>query len=143
MMIGLLALTTAALFAGAAIYVNIAEQPARLDLDPPAMLAQWQPSYARASIMQAGIAIISCALGVLAFFFSYDWRWLLGAALIIAPWPYTMFIIMPTNKVLKSTPPAQANEDTHNLVRQWGLLHAVRTLLGFAAVAAYLWALRG
>lgn len=142
MLTGLLALTTAALFAGAAIYVNIAEQPARLDLDPRAMLAQWQPSYARASIMQAALAVISCALGVLAFFFSYDWRWLLGAVLIIAPWPYTMFIIMPTNKVLKSTPPAQANEDTHNLVRQWGLLHAVRTLLGFAAVAAYLWALR-
>ena len=143
MLTGLLALTTAALFAGAAIYVNIAEQPARLDLDPRAMLAQWQPSYARASIMQAGLAIISCALGVLAFFFDYDWRWLLGAALIIAPWPYTMFIIMPTNKVLKSTLPEQANEDTHNLVRQWGLLHAVRTLLSFAAVAAYLWALRG
>ena len=143
MLIGLLALTTAALFAGAAIYVNIAEQPARLDLDPRAMLAQWQPSYARASIMQAGLAIISCALGLLAFFFDYDWRWLLGAALIIAPWPYTMFIIMPTNKVLKSMLPEQANEDTHNLVRQWGLLHAVRTLLGFAAVAAYLWALRG
>ena len=143
MLIGLLALTTAALFAGAAIYVNIAEQPARLDLDPRAMLAQWQPSYARASIMQAGLAIISCALGLLAFFFDYDWRWLLGAVLIIAPWPYTMFVIMPTNKVLKSTLPEQANEDTHNLVRQWGLLHAVRTLLGFAAVAAYLWALRG
>jgi hypothetical protein len=143
MLIGLLALTTAALFAGAAIYVNIAEQPARLDLDPRAMLAQWQPSYARASIMQAGLAIISCALGVLAFFFDYDWRWLLGAVLIIAPWPYTMFVIMPTNKVLKSTLPEQANEDTRNLVRQWGLLHAVRTLLGFAAVAAYLWALRG
>ena len=141
-MIGLLALTTAALFAGAAIYVNVAEQPARLDLDPQAMLAQWQPSYGRASIMQASLAIISCALGVLAFFFDYDWRWLLGAALIIAPWPYTMFIIMPTNKILKSTLPAQATEDTHNLVRQWGLLHAVRTLLGFAAVAAYLWALR-
>jgi hypothetical protein len=143
MLTGLLALTTAALFAGAAIYVNFVEQPARLNLDPPALLTQWQPSYARGAIMQATLAIVSCALGLLAFFFSYDWRWLVGAALIIAPWPYTMFIIMPTNKVLKSTLPAQAHEDTHNLVRQWGLLHAVRTLLGFAAVAAYLWALRG
>jgi hypothetical protein len=142
MLAGLLALATAALFAGASIYVNIAEQPARLVLGPSAMLAQWQSSYARASIMQAGLAIISCALGVVAFFLTYDWRSLLGAALIIAPWPYTMFIIMPTNKVLKSTPPAQANGDTHNLVRQWGLLHAVRALLGFAAVVVYLWALR-
>jgi hypothetical protein len=143
MLTGLLALTTAAIFAGAAIYVNIAEQPARLRLDPAALLAEWQPSYTRGAIMQASLAVISCVLGLLAFLFTYDWRWLLGAALILAPWPFTMFIIMPTNKVLKSMQPAQANENTHALVRQWGLLHAVRTLLGFCAVTAYLWALRG
>ena len=143
MLTGFLALTTGALFAGAAIYVSVVEQPARLDLESPAMLTQWQESYPRASIMQAGLAIISCALGILAFLFSYDWRWLLGAALVILPWPYTMFLIMPTNKILKSTVPAQATEDTHSLVRQWGLLHGVRTILGVGAVAAYLWALRG
>ena len=143
MFTGYLALTTAALFAGAAIYVSVVEQPARLDLDSSAMLKQWQESYPRASIMQAGLAILSCGLGLLAFMFSYDWRWLLGAALIILPWPYTMFLIMPTNKILKATAPAQATEDTHSMVRQWGLLHAVRTILGAAAVAAYLWALRG
>ena len=143
MFTGYLALTTAALFAGAAIYVSVVEQPARLDLDSSAMLKQWQESYPRASIMQAGLAILSCGLGLLAFMFSYDWRWLLGAALVILPWPYTMFLIMPTNKILKSTVPAQANEDTHSMVQQWGLLHAVRTILGVGAVAAYLWALRG
>jgi hypothetical protein len=143
MLIGLLALTTAALFAGAAFYITIAEQPARLNLDPPALLAEWQPSSARGAIMQASLALISCALGLLAFFFNYDWRWLLGAALIVAPWPYTIFIMMPTNKVLKSTLPSQATEDTHNMVRQWGLLHIMRTLLGALAVAAYLWALHG
>src|SRR3954468_1379547 len=142
MFAGLLALTTAALFAGAAIYVNVAEQPARLQLDPAALLAEWQPSYARGAIMQASLAVLSCALGLLAFILTYRWQWLVGAALIIAPWPYTMFIIMPTNKILKSTLPAQANQDTHNLVRQWGLLHALRSLLGVLAVIAYLWALR-
>ena len=58
-----------------------------------------------------------------AFFFTYDWRWLFGAALILAPWPYTMFIIMPTNKVLTSTPPEQATDETRGLVVQWGRLH--------------------
>ena len=138
---GELALATAALFAGAAFYVNFAEQPARLALDTRALLAEWQPSYARGAIMQASLAIISGTLGLLAFILTYDWRWLVGAALILAPWPYTMFIIMPTNRMLKATAPSEANEVTRGLVLQWGRLHAGRTVLGISAVAAYLWAL--
>ena len=138
---GDLALTTAAVFTGAAIYVNVAEQPARLKLDTPALLTQWLPSYERGAVMQASLAIISGVFGVLAFFFSYDWRWLLGAALIVAPWPYTMFIIMPTNHVLKSTQSSQANDDTRGLILQWGRLHMGRSALGVLATATYLWAL--
>lgn len=138
---GDLALASAAIFTGAAIYVNVAEQPARLKLDTQALLTEWQPSYERGAIMQASLAIVSGVLGLLAFVLTYDWRWLLGAALILAPWPYTMFIIMPTNRVLKSTPPAQATDQTRDLVRQWGRLHMGRSALGLLAVAAYLWAL--
>jgi len=138
---GDLALATAAIFTGAAIYVNVAEQHARLKLDTRALLTEWQPSYARGAIMQAGLAIVSGALGILAFLLTYDWRWLIGAALILAPWPYTMFIIMPTNRMLKATTPEQANDITRGLVVQWGRLHMGRSALGLLAVTAYLWAL--
>ncbi len=138
---GDLALAAAAIFTGAAIYVNVAEQPARLALDTRALLTEWQPSYARGAVMQGSLAIIAGVLALLAFLFTYDWRWLLGAALILAPWPYTMFIIMPTNHVLKSTSPAAASEQTRELIQQWGRLHMGRSALGVFAVAADLWAL--
>jgi hypothetical protein len=138
---GDLALATAAIFTGAAIYVNVAEQPARLKLDTQALLTEWLPSYERGAMMQASLAIVSGLLGIAAATLTYDWRWLVGAALILAPWPYTMFIIMPTNRMLKSTPPAQASEQTRGLVVQWGRLHMGRSALGLLAVAAYLWAL--
>ena len=55
----MLATFSAALFAGAALYINVAEHPARMRGDIASALAQWAISYSRATLMQAPLAIVA------------------------------------------------------------------------------------
>lgn len=67
MLAGLMTLTFALLFAGAALYINLSEQPARLGLDDRSMLAEWKPAYKRGTKMQAPIAVLGFLFGILAW----------------------------------------------------------------------------
>jgi hypothetical protein len=136
MLAGQLALVAAALFTGAAVYINVVEQPARLGLDDAALLREWQPAYRRGFAMQAPLALAGFIFAAIAAWQSRDWGWLVGAVLMLANWPYTLLAIKPTNARLM-----EATSDTgiRPLVEQWGRLHAVRTILGGLAVIAFLW----
>jgi hypothetical protein len=137
---GLLALTIAAAFTGAAFYVGFVEQTARLGLDDRALLAEWKPSYKRGFAMQATLAATGFLLGALQWWQSGDAWWLVGALLLLANWPFTLIVIMPTNKALLATPSEGAGVGSRELVVKWGRLHAARTMLGAAATLMFLWA---
>lgn len=136
---GLLAFATACAFASAALYINLAEHPARMRLDARAQLMQWKPSYDAALKMQVSLLLASGLLGIVAAWIGGDWRWLVGAALILANMPYTLIGIFPTNRMLKGIPDAQAGETSRVLLARWARLHAVRSGLGLLASAAFLW----
>lgn len=138
MLAGNLALTVAALFTGAAFYVNFAEQPARLTLDDHAMVAEWQPAYKRGFAMQAPLAVLGCALGIAAWWQESRAEFLFGGLLMLANWPWTIYGIMPTNNSLMGIKPADAGTDSRALIVKWNRLHAVRTALGGLAAIAFL-----
>jgi Domain of unknown function (DUF1772) len=140
MTFGLLALIAAAIFTGAALYVNVAEQPARLLLDDRALLAEWKPSYKRGAAMQAPLALLGCLLGTIAWWQSLHPGFLIGAIAMIAPWPWTLIAIKPINDALLATEPDRVGPQSRAFVVKWGLLHALRTGLGALATVAFLWA---
>jgi uncharacterized membrane protein len=141
MLAGLLALVAAAVFFGAAFYVNFAEQPARLHLDDRSLLAEWKPSYKRGFAMQAPLAIVGFVLGVIAWWQTRDWLWLAGGIVLLMNWPYTLLGIKPTNNALMALDPTDAGPQSRRLIEKWATLHAVRTTLGAAATVLFAGAL--
>ncbi len=133
-MLALLALVAASLFTGVAIYVAIAEHPARMQLDDRNALAQWKPSYTRGAFMQAGLALAAGVAGIAAWYrWQSVWHWLAGGVLMLAIIAYTFAVIWQTNNKLKATPLDQAGPESRALLVKWGQLHLGRAALGVLA----------
>ena len=137
---GSFALAFAAAFTGAALYINLVEQPARLALDDSALLSEWRPSDRRGFAMLASLALIAAALALTAYFQTQDVRWLIGAIIVIASWPYTFFAMVPMNNRILTISAAESGA-ARELVRTWGLLEYGQTAIGLVACGVFLWAL--
>jgi len=136
-----LAAFCAAIFAGAAVYINIAEHPARMLGDTSAAATQWVHSYRRATFMQAPLALVSLTAGVAAWLFGASVWWLIAGFLIGAVVPFTFIAIMPTNHRLLTPGRDLASAETRVLLKRWGKLHAVRSMLSLVATVLFLWQL--
>jgi hypothetical protein len=133
-----IAALTAGLFAGAALYINLVEHPARMTLETKSAATEWATSYSRATWVQAPFALLSLFAGLASWWLSGRIGWAVAALLIGAVVPFTFIGVMPTNKALLAPDCDLTSVETRELLIRWNKLHAVRTVLSIAATLLYL-----
>ena len=129
--------------AGAAVYINLVEQPARLSCGVEQAVTEWRPSYKRGTVMQAPLAVIGSLAALLSWWFDRDLAWLIGGLLLLLIIPFTLVVILPTNKRLESRELDFRSEEAGYLLRRWGRLHEVRNILSTVAFVMFLLRLIG
>ena len=134
----LLARLSSGLFAGASLYINLVEHPARMQAGTHVALAKFAPSYCRATVTQVSLASLGFLSSLVAWRLRSDASWLVGGGLQVSVIPFTALAILPTNKQLLD--PATANDPglAERLLSRWGRLHAVRSVLSLAALLLFL-----
>ena len=138
-----LAAMSTCLFAGAAVYINLVEHPARMGCETKTAATVWAPSYKRATVMQASLAIAGLLAGVAVWLLGGNALWLVGALFIGAVVPFTFIVIMPTNHQLLEPGRDLSSNETRGLLEKWGKLHGVRSALSVVASVIYVALLRG
>ncbi|MDP9323664.1 MAG: DUF1772 domain-containing protein [Acidobacteriota bacterium] len=138
MVVLLIATAATGLFAGAAIYVSGVEHPARVSCGTEAAIREFGPSYHRGAIMQASLAVVGCAAGLVAGWQQRDWTTASAALLLGSLLPFTLIVILPTNRRLLDPSLNVHDIEAGRLLARWGRLHAVRTLVSTVAFAMLL-----
>ena len=134
----LIATLSSGLFTGASIYINLVEHPARMQTGIRPALAEFAPSYHRATVTQVSLAIAGFLSALIAWRFRSDVRWLIGGGLLVSVVPFTALVILPTNKRLLDPATANDLDLAEKLLTRWGRLHAVRSVLSLASLLMFL-----
>ena len=133
-----IATLSSALFAGAAVYINVVEHPARVFCGTEVAAIEWAPSYKRATWMQAPLAVVGFVSAVIAWLVGSSVSWLIGGMLLGLVVPFTLVVIKPTNQRPLSSDLDKRSEETRKLLDKWNVLHGVRTALSVLALVLFL-----
>lgn len=128
----------AGLFAGAAIYINLVEHPARMECGTVLAVTEFAPSYHRATYMQVGLAAVGFLSATAAWFNGASLWWLVGGIVLVAVIPFTLIVIFPTNKKLLDAYLDKSSELASELLIRWGRLHAVRSILSLISFLIFI-----
>src|SRR5918992_4391909 len=143
MFLEVLSTLCAGFFAGASVYITFVEHPARLECGTDLAARVFGPSYRRAAVMQASLAALGLVAGLLAWADQRDPLLLIGALLLGLVIPFTLLVILPTNKRLLDPGLDHRSAEASALLLRWGRLHAVRSVLGAMAFGLLAWNLAG
>jgi hypothetical protein len=134
----LVATWSAGLFAGAALYINLVEHPARMQCGTALAVTQFAPSYHRAAVLQASLAAVGSVSAAAAWLIGAKLSWLIGGFFLVAVIPFTLLVIFPTNKQLLDPALEKDSQRARQLLTHWGRLHAVRSVLSLIAFVIFL-----
>ena len=138
LIVALVAILAAGLFTGAAVYITFVEHPARVSCGSTLAVTQFAPSYQRATVMQASLALIGTSAGIVRWGAGGGIGWLVSGVVLGAVVPFTLVVILPTNHRLLDASLDRASPEAEALLARWGRLHAVRSALSFAAFVSFL-----
>jgi uncharacterized membrane protein len=133
MSFALVATVCAGIFAGAAIYITLVEHPARVSCGTALALREFAPSYRRATIMQAALAIVGLLSALEAWSRTWAPELLVGGLALGIVVPFTLVVIAPTNRRLLAAELDPESAEAAQLLQRWGRLHAVRSVLSAVA----------
>jgi uncharacterized membrane protein len=139
MLFELLATLCAGLFAGAAIYITFVEHPARLECGTELAATEFGPSYRRATLMQASLAAVGLLAAITAWAQGRGLALLIGGLLLGLVIPFTLVVILPTNRRLLDPGLDRGSTEAARLLARWGQLHAVRTVASALAFGVLVW----
>ena len=126
------------LFAGAVLYVELVEHPARIECGTDLAVTEFGPSYRRGTVMQVSLAALSFLASLGGWIISSNIVWLIGGILIVTVIPFTLIAILPINKQLLHPSLDRNSKLASDLLKRWGKLHAVRSALSTTALLVFL-----
>jgi hypothetical protein len=133
------AVLSCSLFTGAAVYVSLVEHPARMQCGVEIAATEFPPSYRRGAVIQATSATLGLLSSISAWLSGAIFWWLVGGIVLGSVIPFTLIVILPTNKLLLKPTLDKRSVETERLLTRWGALHAVRTILSGVAMLLFLY----
>ena len=131
------AVLASGLFAGAAIYINLVEHPARVRCGTELAVAEFGPSYHRATFLQVPLAVTGLVAGTAAWIGGGGLGWLFGGITLGSVIPFTLLVIFPTNRRLLDPALDRRSHLAGDLLNRWVRFHAVRSVLSVGAFVLF------